>query len=91
MGLLSRKISKLKCPECSEEIGIRCGGCDKRVSPERYSSGPNRYVCLCGHKCTSLECPYCHFTDEPYEFSCGSELSPLEPDMRSHCRMGQGK
>ena len=90
MGLLTRKISKLKCPECREEIAIKCGDCGKRIPAERYNSGPNRYVCLCGHKCTSLECPYCHFTDEPFEFSCGSELGMLEPDMRDHCRMGQG-
>lgn len=91
MSLLGRKISRLRCPECGEEIGIKCGDCGKRVPPERYSAGSNRYVCTCGHKCTSLECPYCQFTDDPYEFSCGSELGPLEVDMRASCRMGQGQ
>lgn len=89
MSLLKKKISKLRCPKCEKEIGIQCGECGDRVPPERHSS-PNRYTCLCGHKCTSLECPYCQFTAEPYEFSVGCEIGRFDIDYRDTMKMGRG-
>lgn len=89
MALFTKKVSRLRCRECEKEIGIQCGECGQRIPPERHSS-PNRYTCLCGHKCTSLECPYCHYTNDPQKFSVGAEIGRFEVDHRGSLRMGWG-
>lgn len=87
MSFLKKKVTALKCPndDCRTEVRIRCGSCRKDVPLDRYQSGPKRFVCLCGNKCSQLTCPRCGHNDETFEFTVARELGVLDSDMRGQC------
>jgi len=89
MGFLKKKISTLVCSGCDTKIGIQCGSCHRPLPPENYNANRS-YICNCGAKCNQLTCPICGHTDDPWEFSCGSEIGITASDPRSSYPLGKG-